>query len=131
MKPFSYRFWFLFFSALAFLKCVFSGYDLVSTVLVMMVSPIVYFAVWSGWSLRRLTRVFATAVTAAVASLFASFVLLNIQIYFSGDKEARLGGIRHIIERFVTRTVGGESQKAEPTLSVWEVICNICQPLQF
>ena len=122
MKPFSYRFWFLFFSALAFLKCVFSGYELVSTVLVMMVSPIVYFAVWSGWSLRRLTTVFATAVTAAVASLFASFVLLNIQIYFSDDEEARLGGIRHIIERFVTRTVGGESQKAEPTLSVWEVI---------
>jgi len=87
-----------------FLKCFYTGYEYITTALVMMLVPFVYYGVYSDWDLKNwVTRVLRTSVTAIVAVL-STLVILIYQISSTfGKLEV---GFRHIINSFLKRTYG-------------------------
>ena len=92
-----------------FIKCLFNGYEYISTTLVMMVVPFVYYSIVNGLSLRSfLTGLFTAAFSSCLAILL-SFLILSFQI--ASVEGNFLDGINHIVFSFVKRTI------ADPSLS--------------
>ena len=85
------------------LKCLFNGYEYMTTTLFMMVTPLVYLAVARGWSPARLLGRTALYGSAAIAGIMISMVILSFQIGTS-HRDGFSGGIRHIVSSYQKRT---------------------------
>lgn len=68
----------VFFAVLA--KCVFNGYEYVTTTLIMMTVPLVYYAVRYSWSWSRLWKVFAAATAGSAIAGVVTLAVLVVQI---------------------------------------------------
>jgi hypothetical protein len=84
------------------LKCLFNGYEFITTTLVMMVVPLVYYALLRGWGLRRLAIGLAVAACAACLAVLLTFVILSLQVAAVDGTMA--DGIRHILFSFEKRS---------------------------
>jgi hypothetical protein len=84
------------------LKCFFNGYEYITTTLIMMVVPYVYYSVRdrAGW--KNLFAGLLTAVAASALAILASMVLLCFQI--AAVDGSFLRGIEHIESSFLRRT---------------------------
>jgi hypothetical protein len=85
-----------------FIKCLFTGYEYITTTLVMMIVPLVYYGILKGWNFRGfLTCLF----TAAFSSCLAILVTFNILCFQVGSvKGSFRDGIHHIVYSFEKRT---------------------------
>lgn len=87
------------------LKCLFNGYEYMTTTLLMMITPLVYTAFAGRWSMTRLARRAALYGGAAMAGILISMLLLCFQIA-SIHKDGFRGGVRHIVSSYQKRSHG-------------------------
>jgi hypothetical protein len=85
-----------------FLKCVFNGYEYITTALVMTVVPLVYYAVADRTGWRRLLADLAIAAGASLAAILLSMFLLCLQV--SAVDGSLQAGVDHIVTSFLRRS---------------------------
>jgi len=117
-------YWTLIFATFALIKCLFSGYELVTPAFVMMTVPIVYFAVRDNWPADQFLRWFSASVAGALASLIASFAILSLQVYLLPGQQGLLSGLRHIQNRATERT-GFESVDISVIDVIWQHLTSV------
>jgi len=86
------------------LKCLFNGYEFITTTLVMMLVPLVYYTFAAGWGGRTALKLGLVAAASAGAAVLASAVLLCLQ--FSVADGGFDDGVRHILYCLAKRTYG-------------------------
>ena len=86
------------------IKCFINGYEYITTTLIMMVAPCIYYAILDKWNRDQCLKFsFATAVGTGVAILL-SLIMLCYQI--GAVKGGFMDGIEHVIWSFGKRTYG-------------------------
>ncbi len=95
------RFGILIFIAVS-IKCFINGYEYITTTLIMMVTPCIYYAVLDKWSKNEYMRfIFAAGIGTGVAVLL-SMLMLCFQI--GAVKDGFIDGVEHVIWSFGKRT---------------------------
>ena len=90
-------------SALAMLvKCLFTGYEFISTTMVMMTIPLFFYALWQKWKPRLFIQRFLSASFARILGILACAVILSLQIAQVDGSIQK--GLEHIQQRFLYRT---------------------------
>ncbi len=85
-------------------KCAFTGYEFLTTVVVMVMVPVVLVAVRDRWSLRRLAARLAAAGLGAAAAVACSVVVLVLQVgSVAGGPSA---AVDHLVRSAAKRTHG-------------------------
>ncbi len=95
--------------AAVFVKCVFNGYEYITTTLIMMVTPLVYYHLRDGLSARRLVVDGAVVVIASLLAVAISFLVLFFQIAAESSFQDAIDHIVHALER---RTIGTGAELA-------------------
>mgnify|MGYP001547591779 CR=1 FL=1 len=84
------------------IKCLFTGFELITSALVMMTTPIFFYALWKRWTLNLFMQRFVTASIAGILGVVCCALLLSIQIaQIDGSMQK---GWEHIQQRFLLRT---------------------------
>ena len=97
------RFGILIFIAV-FIKCFINGYEYITTTLVMMMVPFVYYIILDKWNRQRCVKwTFAAGLGSGVA-IFFSLIMLCFQI--GAAKSGFMDGVEHVIWSFGKRTYG-------------------------
>ena len=116
-------FWLVFGSIL--LKCLFNGYDFILPTLGMVASPIVYYGLLRKWDTRTFIRRFLIVVAASLAAIFASFVVLTLQVALASGSFQ--DGMNVIIKTINRRTVSNDPNlpsiyERAVSVSYWSVL---------
>lgn len=90
-----------------FAKCFFNGYEYITTALIMLSVPFVFYAIQRRMDLRAIFRGAASVGLGASAGLILSVVILLIQI--GAAQGNLLGGIEHLTATLEKRTYGDAS----------------------
>lgn len=86
------------------LKCFFTGFEYITTTLIMFVTPTIFYALLNRWSLKTFILRNITLATGAVSAIVTSFIILAYQVSFiRGSFQA---GLDHIMFSFFKRTSG-------------------------
>ncbi len=86
------------------IKCFINGFEYITTTLVMMMVPFVYYVILDKWSRRQLVKwTLATGLGSGVA-IFLSLIMLCFQI--GAAKDGFMDGVEHVIWSFGKRTYG-------------------------
>lgn len=85
-----------------FIKCLITGYEYITTTLVMMTVPIIYYAVLQAWGVRKLLAGMFTAAVSSCLAVLLTFVLLCFQV--AAVKGSFQDGVNHIVYSFAKRT---------------------------
>ncbi|MXY29311.1 hypothetical protein F4Y59_14265 [Candidatus Poribacteria bacterium] len=86
------------------IKCFINGYEYITTTLVMMVTPCVYYVILDKWSKHQCVKsVLAVGLGSGVA-IFVSLIMLCVQI--GAVKDGFMDGVAHVIWSFGKRTYG-------------------------
>jgi hypothetical protein len=94
----------LFVSIGIFIKTLFNGYEYITTTLVMMVVPLIYYAIENTWRFRAVIKRFFIVILGAITSILISLTILSYQLsYFEGSLG---GGFQHLIYTLGKRTYG-------------------------
>lgn len=110
-------------AAAMFTKTLFNGYEFVSTVVVMALVPVVYYAVRDQWPLKAAMRAVAAVALGAGAAGAVSLAILVGQI--GAVKSDAWAGVRHIALSFERRTHPSEERLPDvegQSTSVGEVV---------
>ena len=95
------RFGILIFIAVS-IKCFINGYEYITTTLVMMLVPLVYYVILDKWSRQQCLKwTLATGLGSGVA-IFLSLIMLCFQI--GAAKDGFMDGVAHVIWSFGKRT---------------------------
>ncbi len=97
------RFGILIFTAV-FIKCFINGFEYITTTLVMMVTPCIYYAVLDRWNRHQCLKWMLAAGLGSGVAIFLSLLLLCFQI--SAAKDGFMDGVAHVIYSFGKRTHG-------------------------
>ena len=84
------------------IKCFINGYEYMTTTLVMMMVPMVYYVILDKWSGRQCVKWTLVAGFGSVVAIFFSFIMLCFQI--GAAKDGFMDGVDHIIWSFFKRT---------------------------
>jgi hypothetical protein len=96
------RVWIPGISLAVLLKCLFTGYEFITTTLVMMTIPLFFYALWQKWKPRLFIQRFLSASFAGILGILACAVILSLQIaQVDGSMQK---GLEHIQQRFLYRT---------------------------
>ena len=85
-----------------FIKCLFNGYEYMTSTLIMMIVPLVYYAKQRGMNSRKFLASLSIAGLCSVLAILVSFVILGFQL--AAVKGSFLNGIDHIVYAFKYRT---------------------------
>jgi hypothetical protein len=85
-----------------FLKCLFTGYEYITTTLIMMVVPLVYYGILQRWDLRRFFTGLVKAIFGSCLAILLTFIILCFQV--AAVKGSFRDGIHHIVFSFEKRT---------------------------
>jgi len=85
-----------------FIKCLFNGYEYITTTLIMMMVPFVYYSILNKLSFRRFFRGLITAALGSCLAILLSFSILCFQI--ASIKGNLLDGVNHIVYSLQKRT---------------------------
>ena len=96
--------------ALVFAKCFANGFEYITTALVMMATPFVYYSVRDGLPASQFIKGAIVVACSAGLAVASSLVLLLFQI--AAVKGSLLNGIQHIAWSLGRRTYGASSQYA-------------------
>jgi hypothetical protein len=94
-----------------FVKCLFNGYEYITTALVMLMAPYVYFALKQRWPVRQFIQHGAVAVAGSISAVLASMLILVFQI--SAVEGTPAAGVNHILNSFFRRTYADANQFSE------------------
>ncbi len=97
------RFGILIFIAVS-IKCFINGYEYITTTLIMMMTPCIYYAVLDKWSRDQWVKWTFAAVLGSGVAIFLSLIMLCFQI--GAMKGGFLDGVGHVIWSFGKRTYG-------------------------
>jgi hypothetical protein len=96
------------------LKCLTTGFEFITTTILMMTVPIVYYARRDSWSGNRTLSSLALAGAGACAAVVVTLIVVSAQVaLYEGELTA---GIRHIAVAFARRTHGDPSGFTDPEL---------------
>lgn len=87
-----------------FIKCLFNGYEYITTTLIMMMVPLVYYGILEKLNVRRFFSYSLSAVLGSCLAIVLSLIILFIQISFV--KGTFMSGIEHIEYSLQKRTSG-------------------------
>ena len=85
-------------------KCFINGYEYITTTLIMMVTPCIYYAILDKWSKQQCVKCSLAAILGSGAAIFLSLIMLCFQI--GAVKGGFMDGIAHVIWSFGKRTYG-------------------------
>ena len=86
------------------IKCFINGFEYITTTLIMMVTPCIYYAILDKWNRDQYLQ-WTYAITAGTAvAIFLSLIMLCIQI--GAVKGGFVDGVEHVIWSFGKRTYG-------------------------
>ncbi len=97
------RFGILIFIAVS-IKCFINGYEYITTALIMMITPCIYYAVLDKWSRQHCLKCSLAAITGSGIAILLSLIMLCFQI--GAVKEGFMDGVAHVIYSFGRRTYG-------------------------
>ena len=86
------------------IKCFINGYEYITTTLVMMMVPLVYYIVLDKWNRHQCVKWTLVAGLGSGIAIFLSFVMLCFQI--GAVKDGFMDGVAHVIWSFGKRTYG-------------------------
>ena len=99
---------YLWFGSLIFIsvsiKCFINGYEYITTTLVMMVTPCIYYAILDKWNGRQSVKWTLAAGFGSGVAIFFSLIMLCFQI--GATKDGFMDGVAHVIWSFGKRTYG-------------------------
>ena len=84
------------------IKCFINGYEYITTTLVMMLVPFVYYVILDKWSRQQCVKWTLAAGLGSGVAIFFSFIMLCFQI--GAAKDGFMDGIEHIVWSFGKRT---------------------------
>lgn len=87
-----------------FIKCFINGFEYITTTLVMMVVPLVYYAILDKWNKDQCFKFAFTVVIGSGVAIFFGLTLLCFQI--GAVKGSVSDGIEHVVYSFGKRTHG-------------------------
>lgn len=87
-----------------FVKCLFTGYEFITTTLIMMMVPFIYYCILRGLSIRNFISGSLIAIFSSCLAILLSFTILCIQI--GSVKGSFSKGIDHLIYSLEKRTYG-------------------------
>jgi len=112
IKQKSYRFAILITFIAVFIKCLYNGYEYITTTLLMMLTPYIYYSIFERWKLKLFFQRISIAAIAAIASVLSSTAILAYQI--GADTGSFKKGLHHIFIYSVgKRTHGNPSDYPE------------------
>ncbi len=85
-----------------FIKCFINGFEYITTALVMMLAPFVYYAVLDKWSGRQCVKWSLVAGLGSGVAIFLTLIMLCVQI--GAVKDGFMDGVAHVIWSFGKRT---------------------------
>ena len=85
-------------------KCFINGFEYITTTLIMMVTPCIYYAVLDKWSRHQYLKWALAAVGGSSVAIFFSLIMLCFQI--GAAKDGFMDGVAHVIYSFGKRTHG-------------------------
>jgi hypothetical protein len=88
--------------ATVFIKCFFNGYEYITSFLVMMMVPFLYYSVRNNIGIRRFLSGVSVMAGSSILAVLLSFFILCLQI--SSVKGNFLDGVNHIIYSFEKRS---------------------------
>lgn len=91
------------------LKCVLNGYEFITTVLIMMTVPYVFYGVLYRWGVRKLIGRLAATALGSLVAIGMTMVLLSQQIAIAKGEN----GFAHIINTFGKRAHGNTAYHGE------------------
>ena len=97
------RFGILIFIAVS-IKCFINGYEYITTTLVMMMVPFVYYVILDKWSRHQCVKWTLAAGLGSGVAIFLSLIMLCFQI--GAAKNGFMDGVAHVIWSFGKRTYG-------------------------
>jgi hypothetical protein len=106
-KKLSFRVWLIGIALAILLKCLFTGYEFITTTLVMMTIPVFFYALWQQWKPRFFIQRFLTASFSGVIGAIACAVILSIQI--AQVEGSMQNGWAHIQAKLLFRTYPEET----------------------
>ena len=86
------------------IKCFINGYEYITTTLVMMVTPCIYYAVLDKWNKHQYMKWTLAVVCGSGVAIFLSLMLLCFQI--GAVKGGFMDGVAHVVYSFGKRTHG-------------------------
>ena len=86
------------------IKCFINGYEYITTTLVMMMTPCIYYAVLNKWSRQQYLKCSLAAAIGSGVAIFLSLIMLCFQI--GAVKDGFMDGVVHVIYSFGRRTYG-------------------------
>ena len=87
-----------------FIKCFINGFEYITTTLVMMMVPFVYYAIFDKWNGRQCVKWSLVAGIGSGVAIFLSLIMLCFQI--GAVKDGFMDGVGHVIWSFGKRTYG-------------------------
>ncbi|MBI5665092.1 MAG: hypothetical protein HZC49_08430 [Nitrospirae bacterium] len=85
-----------------FVKCLFNGYEYMTTTLIMMMVPFAYYYILDSINIKILLKLILAAVLSSCVAIFLSFTILTFQI--ASVKGNFTDGVSHIVHAFQKRT---------------------------
>jgi hypothetical protein len=87
------------------IKCFINGYEFITTTLIMMVTPFIYYGILEKLNARKLLKQIFIAILGSALAISLSLAVLSFQIA-SLNGESVIDGINHITESYQKRTHG-------------------------
>ena len=87
-----------------FIKCFINGFEYITTTLVMMMTPCIYYAILDKWSGRQCLKWTLAAGLGSGVAIFLGLLLLCFQI--GAAKDGFMDGVGHVVYSFGKRTYG-------------------------
>lgn len=86
------------------IKCFINGYEYITTTLLMMATPCIYYAFLDKWNKEKCLKLTSVVVLGSGVAIFLSMIMLCFQI--GAVKGGFMDGVEHVIWSFGKRTYG-------------------------
>lgn len=87
-----------------FIKCLFNGFEFITTILIMMMVPLFFFMIKNRWPARLFIRRLLLYSIVAIIGVILNMIILSVQIsLYENSTDA---GINHILKSYNKRTSG-------------------------
>lgn len=111
---------------LIFIKCFFTGYEYITTTLIMFMMPIIFYSLSDNWSLLKFLKIAFSAACGAIIGVIVSILVLLFQL--SHLNSQKINGWNYLLETFTRRSYDNPNKYLDPVYnhsmksSIWEVL---------
>lgn len=104
-----------------FVKCIFTGFEFISSTLVMAICPIIFYGIACGMNINKLLIFVVKASICALLGVVAEMPVLITQIKFYNG--TFMDGINHILYSFTKRASFAEGQEVYSVIDLLKIYC--------